>query len=63
MLRRIDNRINWAGVAGFLCIYDILAARNGWPSASRLMRTHPPAAALFVFAVANHLYPRQEGTV
>lgn len=60
MLQAVDDRINWAAVAGALCLYDVVAAQLGWVSASRWLRRNPPIAALFVFAIANHLYPRTE---
>ena len=58
----LDDRVNWAGVAGALCLYDILAAQCGWRSASRWMRSHPTVALAFVLAIANHLYPYPERT-
>lgn len=62
MLQAIDDHLNWAAIAGALCAYDVAAAQLGWISASRWMRRNPPIAALFVFAIANHLYPRPERT-
>lgn len=58
-----DSRINWAAIAGALCVWDVYAKYSGSPSASRWLRSHPPLTALFVLAIANHLFPRSESHV
>lgn len=58
MLRAIDDRINWAAVAGALCLWDIYAKYSGSRSASRWFRAHPAATVLFLLALTNHLTRR-----
>ena len=55
-----DSRINWAAVAGALCLWDIYAKHNGATSASRWIRSHPAIAIVFLAAVSNHLLPRRD---
>ncbi len=54
-LYALDNRINWAAVAGALCAWDIYAKRVGRPSASTLIRDRQHVALLFLLALTVHL--------
>lgn len=61
-LSRADDHVNWAAVAGALCLWDIYARAVGRSSASRWMRSHPSVAAFFICALTNHLIFRLEET-
>lgn len=51
----LDNRINWAAVAGALCLWDVYAKYAKAQSASRWLRAHPAVCALFLSALTIHL--------
>lgn len=54
----LDDHINWAAVAGALCVWDIYAKYSGQQSASRWLRAHPAVTAVFLAALTNHLTRR-----
>jgi hypothetical protein len=54
----LDDRINWAAVAGALCLWDVYAKYSGRRSASRWFRAHPIVRTVFLLALTNHLTRR-----